>query len=267
MQLPKTLYKYCPADRKDVLEGKRIRFTQADDLNDLFEMKPVAVATSRAAWASALATVARLNPDGPIHDCSQPPSAAEKHKRLTETLKDVLVLCLSSAWDNIPMWAYYAGENKGFVVGFNAESNFLTDLKPVGYASRPTFYGPGNFGSTIYTKGQHWKHEKEWRAVRNLGKDTPVSTLTPDAVFPIHLFAFEPKDITEVTLGHRMSMEVRSALLRILHQPEYNHVTVWQADPSNERFALQRRQLTRKPDLHRRLAEVSHEWDQFIREQ
>ena len=39
--IPKLLYKYFPAERASVLENGLIRFTQAGDLNDPFELRAV----------------------------------------------------------------------------------------------------------------------------------------------------------------------------------------------------------------------------------
>jgi hypothetical protein len=188
---PKTLYKYCSPDRIDVLQSKRIRFTQGVDLNDVFEMLPVGLASDPDSWAAAVHSVAHNTPGWvPVRE-----TAEEIESRCRDVLKDVLVLCLSADWNIIPMWAYYAGDNKGFVVGFDAESEFFTDLKKVKYEkARPKCNGPQDFGAAIYTKYKGWQHENEWRAMRVLGLHKPDSTVELNgAPFPIHLFSFPPR--------------------------------------------------------------------------
>jgi hypothetical protein len=41
MMPPAVLHKYCSSKRIDVLEGACIRFTQPQQLNDVFEMTPI----------------------------------------------------------------------------------------------------------------------------------------------------------------------------------------------------------------------------------
>ena len=262
MQAPKTLYKCCGPDRMDMFKNRLIRFTQRPALNDIFEMAPVAVESDPASWKAAVDSF-----NLPAGAWQPGPDSAEGKQELCDyTLGHVLVLCLTAEWDNLPMWAYYADEHRGFVVGFDASSEFFVDLKEVIYAEeRPTFNGPSDFGTAIYTKSIHWQHEREWRARRLLGLHIPDQTKS--AAWPIYLFAFKPGMVTEVTIGHRMSMENRSALLRILHGPEYEHVTIWQAKPSKGGFALERERLARGPDLYKRLQDATTEWDQFIRKQ
>ena len=265
---PKILSKYCPAGRIDVLKGRCIRFTQETDLNDVFEMKPPGVAADPLIWARACEELERLNPG--LTWRPPAPSTSERQERSHDVLRDVLVLCVSAEWDIIPMWAYYTDSNKGFVIGFDAETGFFSgDLKEVKYAdSRPAFKGgPGDFDAAIYTKSKYWNHEHEWRDFRILGKDRPIKSFPPsdDPHLQVHLFKFNSKAVAEVTLGNRMSNEHRSAMIRILHHPDYEHVTIWQAMPSINEFELRRERLTRKPDLYHRLEDISEEWDQFTK--
>ena len=44
------------------------------------------------------------------------------------TLENIIVLCLSDAWDTIPMWSYYAEAHKGFVIGLDSAHEFYSNL-------------------------------------------------------------------------------------------------------------------------------------------
>jgi hypothetical protein len=102
--VPPVLYKYCSPDRADIIEGKRIRFTQPRKLNDPFEM---------------IVQTKDLDPG-----------------ILQATFEEAAVLCMSEDWDTILMWSHYADSNKGFVLGLDTSSPFFTDRAPMEVGSR-----------------------------------------------------------------------------------------------------------------------------------
>ena len=153
---PPVLYKYCRGERDDILHGCSVRFTQGSELDDIFEMRPL-IAFDVDAYAAGRRAVAERYP-GVLE---VPAVTAEEHHRLVdETLQEVLVLSLSSAWDIVPMWSYYAECHRGFAIGFDSSSELFCQesLAPVVYSAEYPTSGD-EFQQAIFTKYHQWKHE------------------------------------------------------------------------------------------------------------
>jgi hypothetical protein len=232
---PRALYKYCGPDRMDVLRNRCIRFTQRQYLNDIYEMRPTVV-FDEGAYTTARGKLANTHPE--IRDIPVTTSA-EHENAVDSTLQRALVLSLSSEWDIIPMWSYYADSHKGFVIGFNIADPFLAkSTRPVTYTT--TFpVMDNNFEPAIYHKFEQWKHEHEWRSLRVLEHDFPDQTLCDDT----HLFRFSPDAIIEVILGNRMNEDHKCQILENLKDPAYGHVEVFEAVPDSNAWALQRKRI------------------------
>jgi hypothetical protein len=112
------------------------------------------------------------------------------------------VLCLSEDALSQQMWAHYADQGKGFVVGFNARHPFFSHrdgstqrnlLKKVIYTDEHT----QNFWRNPYylflVKAPGWAYEKEWRMFKKFGdSDEVVVTATPQ----VHLWNLAPAMIS-----------------------------------------------------------------------
>jgi hypothetical protein len=116
--LPHVLYKYCGPERMDILRNRLVRFTQSEDLNDIYEMKPTVV-FDHEAYKIARERVAENYPEVP----GLGPGTAEDYKEeVLLMLRRALVLSLSSAWNILPMWARYANCHSGLVIGFDTRN-------------------------------------------------------------------------------------------------------------------------------------------------
>lgn len=110
------------------------------------------------------------------------------HKTLEATFESfrvntARVFCLTTEPDNDVMWAHYAGNHTGIVLGFRHLPELDTPFmaaKPVIYSRQAPVAGSGIdfllYGNTpelskkilnavCYTKSYRWDYEKEWRAI------------------------------------------------------------------------------------------------------
>ncbi len=120
---------------------------------------------------------------------NQSHGADEKmHKTLQATFESfrvntARVFCLTTEPDNDVMWAHYAGNHTGIVLGFRHRPNLDTPFmaaQPVTYSRQAPVVGSGIdfllYGNTpelrkktlnavCYAKSYRWEYEKEWRAI------------------------------------------------------------------------------------------------------
>jgi hypothetical protein len=154
------LYKYCPPERLDVLERRRIRLTPPACFNDPFEFQPVLkhlfsddelqsvadqeVEKSLKAELKKYGPLAKFVPKDIFESyCSQLQKqfapmfrtseqniiAAIRRKMDDEFNKHVGVLCLSEYWDSILMWGHYSRSHEGFVLGFDSAHQFFNQRR------------------------------------------------------------------------------------------------------------------------------------------
>lgn len=141
------------------------------------------------------------------------------------------VVSVSASREHPLLWAHYAGNARGFAVGYRARTKGKLEAVPavpVTYTmERPQMpcIGETDWLSVLFTKSEHWAHEAEWRYVR-MADDGGVGTMD-----------IPPGAIVEVCLGPRMSEENRSVVLRaarsLRDQPK-----VYQARLMPDRYGL-----------------------------
>jgi hypothetical protein len=146
------------------------------------------------------------------------------------------VLCLTEDAHNQQMWAHYADQGKGFVVGLNPRHSFFVHregsiernlLKQVIYTDEPT----QNFWRNPYylflVKAPGWSYEKEWRMFKKFeSSDEAVLAVTPH----VHLWILAPDIITSVHFGYQydeteMAADMAS-LLSTGARPEFYKLVV-----------------------------------------
>jgi len=233
---PVVLYKYCAPERMNVLRNRLIRFTQRDDLNDIYEMRP-SVIFDQERYNGAREEVAKVHQQL----LQIPATTREEHQnQIDYALQQALVLSLSSDWNIISMWSHYAVSHRGMVIGFDRSDSLLaTTTEEVQYTSCFPMMDD-DFRVAIFHKSEQWQQEREWRSLRVLGKDVPDQTPHDG----IHLFGFSPKAVAEVIIGHRMSDSDTRRIRRILKQPQYGHVRIFQAVPDEHAWAIERKELS-----------------------
>ena len=150
------LYKYLKPDRLDVLEHRRIRFTQPGDLNDPCEFRPTIQGVASDAGLTAFfdANFERLVDQeltkfGALAQFSSQPDLKGyllQHKEMVLELlrsfqpqlvqslspeidrrfnQEVGVLCLSEVRDATLMWGHYTDGQQGFVIGLDSDHPFF----------------------------------------------------------------------------------------------------------------------------------------------
>jgi DUF2971 family protein len=127
---------------------------------------------------------------------------------VNEVISSSGVLSLTEDCLNAQMWAHYADQGNGFVVGFDAQHPFFfhTDgsvqrylLKKVIYTDQHT----ENFWRNPYylflVKSAGWAYEREWRLFKSfVDSDEAVLTTTPH----IHLWNIAPNAVRTIHFGY-----------------------------------------------------------------
>ena len=92
------------------------------------------------------------------------------------------------------------------------------------------------------SKSSDWKYEKEWRYLKNLN-DAHKKIKDANGL-DIHLFRLPSKCIIGVILGCYGSEELENKILAIKRdQPEFAHLQILQAQPSETHYRLEIREI------------------------
>jgi Protein of unknown function (DUF2971) len=255
-QPPPVLYKYFPPERLDVVKNGLIRFSQLASFNDPLESSPF---------------MGVLPDEGPLQNVVDDIIRGREHVRPEDLLRAhgfsfanvIGTLSLSEDPLSLLMWAHYAYQHEGFVLGLDTngdcfkpqgfaafrDDNFgLEELRPVQYQmARPApidtiALAMGN-DDAPFVKSPEWAYEKEWRIRRH--KEFARTTLSPDSAFPVWLMDLPPRCVLEIILGCRMRQSLRKNLRDILRADKrYSHVRLYQAWPHPIEYSLRLLPLT-----------------------
>ncbi len=279
MELPAALFKYCPPERVDILEGLKIRFSQPAVFNDIFECLPGTDQTTdfQAAFQKfALGIQAQLanHPewDRKTRRAYEREEArkfekwckAEKskghHERLCEEVQlrssSIMgILCLSGKWDNVLMWSHYSRDHQGFVIEFAGDNPFFgKSVVKVDYSNERPILGNRrdgwNDGALFETKSKDWEYEDEYRKFEYFGKtrslpngntlvEFPESKDIDSKNWPLRLVDFPPDSIRKVILGYRIAEEPKQKILKALKDSRLKHVLCSQARPHRNQFRME----------------------------
>lgn len=260
--MPPVLFKYVTASTAlRVLEDRRLRWSDPTVFNDVLEFqrsikfKP-SVKTAMRLRAKALVNAAlgteslceeklldkgsalegirellrRGEPPDELVTLLIHPEKQPDH-RVSETVKSIYamllahrprVLCFSELWSNDAMWAHYAGNFTGFVLGFRQPFHSNGDswtCERVRYSDGPIYLGSGLdfllYGTAglkvtealLYIKSRAWSYEREWRAI----------TFHPNAVGKLYGdYEFNAEDLESIVLGPRATAEDIRAVVDII---------------------------------------------------
>ncbi|MBL8802133.1 MAG: DUF2971 domain-containing protein [Planctomycetes bacterium] len=230
VKLPQILYKYrgigsFERDLKCMLVRRQLWLSAVNELNDPYDCLPV-VDSSRPddPKGPIRALLARLFPED---------KKEQRLKRLFADLTQVVddgaqrelheqistgfgVLSFSANPRHPVMWAHYASNFRGFVVGYRGQ---IKGHLPVVAASRVTYQsqrpimpavGPRveSWPAVLHTKAPEWAYEEEWRFVRTPIDGGPGLLNLPSG------------SIAEVLLGPRMSSDHREKVIKAAHLVE-----------------------------------------------
>jgi hypothetical protein len=191
------------------------------------------------------------------------PASAEIGRTFYSQLRDRIsrsfgILSLSEVPDNLLMWAHYASEHRGIVVGFDSMHPFFNrrlhaqdiarQVRRVVYTpsrpKRPIMYDPGE-SEYLFTeaferdfflaKSLDWAYEREWRMILPSSEASQVIRKETQEVL---LYDFPADAVIEVILGCRASCETEEEVRRHISDPVYSHVAIRKAQLHSEEFRL-----------------------------
>jgi hypothetical protein len=156
------------------------------------------------------------------------------------------IFCFSEAPDLIPMWSYYAQNHAGAVLRFTDETpdSPLKTARPVRYVDQmPSLVdnealsdmAAGYTGmdtqrildAVVWTKSDHWAHEREWRIYCGGGRSAD----------PYEDIPFSARELDSVIFGVRMDVTERKTLAGLI-KAGYPHVELMQARVSTDAYEL-----------------------------
>lgn len=252
------VYKYLPPCRLDVLEHSRIRFTQPAALNDPFETFPCFLD-----FGPRLFNEMR---DLETKEFGVQASQQSLHKLEIMVTKKLLelphilsrhfvILSLSRIRDNAIMWSHYADSHRGFLIGFDANSDFFSPgagkardgLMSVRYSNKRYKVPKGGFRSLddpgareanaglFFTKGINWSYEREMRI---LAHPNSADAVLPDpSGYEIRLFNFPVDCVKEVIFGFKISEPDQHRAFDLVRS-KYPLATIGKAFPHQSKFAV-----------------------------
>jgi len=265
------LYKYRSFDRKghglNMLKKAEIWLPSARSFNDPFDSAftydldgldgPIAEKWIRSALNRH---VPHLSPAGKekwatlrLAEMRADKAKVEKQRQdeIEMSYKKFGICSLSASNDNLLMWAHYAGEHTGFVVGLSVPTlydymyelsatkkeflhliavNYTTEFPRANFFEAMLGINDPDYTTVFFaTKSVHWKYEEEHRLVYWEGSNTKL-TIGHDA-------------FVEIVLGYRISPKNKKRILRICekHIPS---ARIFEAKKHDRNFALELIPLT-----------------------
>ncbi len=164
--------------------------------------------------------------------------------------QNVGVLSLSEKKDDLLMWAHYADQHKGLVLGFDVTNAFFDQrlqpdddfrhLRHVVYTeTRPTikFVDDNEMSVILLTKSLEWRYERELRMLLPLvDADKEIDVFGEK----ISLFKFPPTCLRQIILGYRMPSNLKESILEyVKNDKRYGHVQLFTSTLDSQEFKLQ----------------------------
>jgi hypothetical protein len=262
------IYKYVVLERIDVLKNGSIRFTQADALNDPFEIKPSFNSYRKLlkeTYREMLKSAVDADKYSFIELESLLSNTTQTHiNELRESLKkDFFVLSLTKERNNLAMWSHYTNAYQGFVIGFDSNNLFfqgklpgLSPLYKIQYAEKRP-----NFGKSLnenvnkeamykifLTKSLHWNYEEELRMFAQYNIGYKIEKKDENG-FDIYLFKFPSECLKEIIFGYQMKPEKKLEISDIVEN-HYSHAKLFETKLSETAFDLDIKPYRRPPQRY-----------------
>lgn len=265
------LFKYLPAERVDILENLKIRFSPLMSLNDPFECQPLVDIKNESSqfleqMLSDLDELWENTADEEkteenrkffektrvelIAGVKEKTNSFVVGQELMALLSDNLgVLSLSRTEDNLLMWSHYADEGKGIVIGFDDEHSFFkqpslagrsTRPIPVVYTNKRSKILPGEdrfYEKLLCEKPRDWAYEEEERLFRAfLNKE---DCLGKDACGMDVILTDLPKTaIKAVYIGYGISEQTKTRTLSAIKSNDIS-CEIFQARVSLDEYKIE----------------------------
>jgi hypothetical protein len=186
--------------------------------------------------------------------------------RITKSLPNIGVFCLSEINNSILMWSHYANDHKGFCIEFNNLNEHLDinqDLIKIKYLDEfEDLNNPDlliNFYIIMFCDSKHLNNEewkKKYMELGNLLNKHEESELAKTVMGNKYidwayekevrlvgkaqgLIRYDPKSIESITFGLRMSKSDKSTIKNLCQTPDKSHIKFKQADKSDSKFTIE----------------------------
>jgi hypothetical protein len=158
------------------------------------------------------------------------------------------IYCLSENCTNPLMWSHYADSHKGLVLGIDTDLlcdsrrepmkvKYSSDRAPLNHRfNRDPDRYKELLIALITTKSLHWSYEQEYRILFRLEECSQGQRQDGN---PIYLFSIDPKTITRVILGSRVSRQTAALVVKELRKPHFSHIMIDQAMLHNDKFEVE----------------------------
>lgn len=181
----------------------------------------------------------------------------ERHQKVKEIMLAMMgagvgVLSLTEKPDNLLMWAHYAAEHTGYVIGFDTTQKYWNNfgdergnshvgvLRKVDYSEHrpaPAHLAAVSLVEMYFTKSHEWEYEQEWRVFRNVQEADHFIELEGD--LPICLFNVPKDSVRQVIIGCRAPEEFQDSIIEIMKTtPEFATTEVLNAAIDDAEFKL-----------------------------
>lgn len=238
--VPPVLYKYVPPERLHVLSDCRVRFSQRTVFEDDHELQPdyAIFGTEGEIWRYALSIGFQLARGGlsasvMVAALAGSPRAQkigiESLQKNIKVRDELGIFCLTEAADCDQMWTEYAGNGRGFGIGFDTAHTGFEQLKGRGHLGK-VYYSDEPIGSALgslwnddavgalFRKRMKYAFEREWRAIRMLHR----LEHRPGGVF---LSSFDTASVCEIIIRPDCTVEANLRQL-VADDSRYKHVPI-----------------------------------------
>lgn len=226
--IPRKLYMYFRIENAvKFLEHHQVKFSRPFMFNDPYECH-IDFDRSMDAFEGNISRKARFSAL----------DIAEMQARWFEKFKDMRIACFTEEETNVLMWAYYAEGQKGICIEFDTDKDplFFENLYQVKYkdsiATAKLTDEEVNYRNVVLTKSTEWRHENEWRVIRDDVADG-LCTINPQAITSI-IFGSKSADFR----GREALLPVYNQLFQILQRPEYGHIKLSGIECSPREYKL-----------------------------
>lgn len=156
-------------------------------------------------------------------------AADEIEEILKKGVRDglILVFSCSETWKSVPMWAHYAANHTGFVLGIDpsrafvnssskSKTGFVVPRKVKYLRKEPQVTTNLNVFDFVAAKMDHWAYEREWRFI-GIPDDAHIRGNFASGQ-ELLLFKLEPDSLGEIIFGANSAFETVSRVLDLLIQ-------------------------------------------------
>ena len=260
--LPRKLYKYRHVDEKTkaVVTEQKIWAPSPSSINDPFDCRiqinakcspddfEKAIKQNHVGLKTCLNESRKLNPrwedrqhiDSMFSRRDDPLMLEKAYQLIKKHADSTGILSLSATRDEILMWSHYANDHKGVCLEFDTTVGhaLFCNARRVRYKHRLPAFPLFELDLTeivrrsVLRKAKNWKYEKEWRV---LIKKANYCTSLPNNC------------LTGIILGVNISDKDKQAVFEWCHTLDIPP-RVYQAEVSNERFALEIDEIELPPE-------------------